>query len=343
MVANFGLDCVGVLLGDGTGSFTNVPTYSTTDDSSPTWVALGDLNRDHRSDVVVANVFTDNIAVLLGNGDGSLGSPTTYSTATDSFPISVAIDDLNSDGYSDIVVANSASNNIGVFYGSKNGSLADQVTYATKMGSSPQAVAIADLNNDHLLDIVAANAGDNTIGILLGDRDGQFNKNCTYYHLGSGSYPKSIAVGDLNNDTQVDIVAANTYGKSISVLFGNGDGTFRNPTTYSPGTTANPQSVAIANALTDYFGVGILYGLGNGAFGNLTIFSTGSESSPHAVVVADLNGDHRPDIVVANTDSDQIGVLIGNYDHEFSRKLTYRTGSASAPHAIIAADFNNDR
>jgi hypothetical protein len=90
-----------------------------------------------------------------------------YSFIDDSHPRFITIDDFNNDSWSDIVVVNSGSNNLGVFLGNDNATFGSQVTYSTGSGSIPYTVAVGDFNHDHRLDLAVANFGTNSIGILL--------------------------------------------------------------------------------------------------------------------------------------------------------------------------------
>ena len=86
VVANFDTDNIGVLLGVVGGTFTNQATYSTGSGSAPFYVAIGDLNKDGRLDIAVANNHGDSVGILLGHGNGTFGDQTTYSTGSGSTP-----------------------------------------------------------------------------------------------------------------------------------------------------------------------------------------------------------------------------------------------------------------
>src|SRR5256885_667338 len=98
--------------------------------------------------------------------------------------------------------------------------------------SQPRSVAVADLNNDHHLDIVIANYGTNSIGILLGFGNGSFQDQTTY-STGYDSIPYSLAVADFNKDNQLDIAVANYGTDNIGILLGYSNGTFASQITYT--------------------------------------------------------------------------------------------------------------
>jgi hypothetical protein len=112
---------------------------------------------------------------------------------------------------------------VSVLIGYGNGSFADQITYNT--GNQPLSIAIGDLNNDTRLDIVVANYGSDNMGVFLGYGNGSFSNQTTYL-TGPSSFPYSVAVGDFNNDTRLDIVVANYATNNLGVLLGYGNGTF---------------------------------------------------------------------------------------------------------------------
>ena len=97
-------------------------TYVTGFNSIAFSISLADFNRDNHLDIVVANTFNDNVGVLLGYGNGSFASQTTYSTGLASQPYYVIVADCNYDNISDVIATNSGSDQVVIFYGYENGS-----------------------------------------------------------------------------------------------------------------------------------------------------------------------------------------------------------------------------
>jgi ankyrin repeat protein len=193
---------------------------------------------------------------------------------------------------------------------------AAQTTYS--VGSQPWFVAAADVNGDNKIDIIVANSGSNNVGVLLNTGNGTFTSQTTY-STGSGSVPYSVAVADVNGDNKPDIIVANSGLNSTSILLNIGNGTFIAEMTYS--TDSSPYSVAAADVNGDTKidiivanhgsnNVSVLLNTGNGTFTNQTTYSTGSGSNPSSVVVADVNGDNKPDIIVTNEGSNNVGVFL---------------------------------
>src|SRR5262249_9861259 len=192
----------------------------------------------------VANVRSNNVSVLLGNGDGSFRAGGNYATGRG--PESVAVGDFNGDGVPDLAVGNDASNNVSVLLGHGDGTFPATASYA--VGPNPQYVAVADLNGDGTPDLAVVNYvinvfGDATISVLLGNGNGSFQPAQSY---AAYRYATAAAVGDFNGDGIPDLVTANAPGfpqdSSVVVLLGNGDGTFRSGVRYLTGFS--PYAVA---------------------------------------------------------------------------------------------------
>ncbi len=280
----------------------------------------------------------------LGNGDGTLVTQTEYATGNQ--PMSVAIGDFNGDGKPDLAVANWNDRTVSVLLGNGNGTFATRTDYAT--GEWPSSVAIGDFNGDGKPDLAVANQGDNTVSVLLGNGNGTFATKTDY---ASGVYPISVAVGDFNGDGKPDLAVANEglypdYAGTVSVLLGNGNGTFATRTDY--GTGNSPTSVAIG----DFNGDGkpdlavaynvntasVLLGNGDGTFATATDYETGD--SPASVAIGDFNGDGKPDLSVVNQGDNTVSVLLGNGDGTFATKTDYASGVY--PISVAVGDFNGD-
>ncbi|CAF1181469.1 unnamed protein product [Rotaria sp. Silwood1] len=317
---NFNMNDVSIFLGHGNGNFASVMTFSTGDGSAPEFVEAHDFNNDGILDIAVANSGTNNIVVLFGFGDGSFLLGTAYRTGVGSGPYALAIGDFDNDSQLDIAVANAQSNDIGIFLAYGTELYAGITSYSMGLESQPHSVAIEDLNNDGLSDIVVANYGTDNVGILLGHSYGGFNS-ITTYSTGVGSSPYSVSIADFNNDNQLDIVVSNSETDNIAILIGAGNGTFVIGATYSTGARSRPCTVAVGdfdnNNITDIaianYGTNnifLLYGYGNGLFGNKTSYDLGYGYRPYSIAIKDLNQDNRMDIVIACYGTDHVETLI---------------------------------
>ena len=181
----------------------------------------------------------------------------------------------------------------------------------------PVTVAIADLNGDGDLDLVAANYYSDNLTVWFGNGAGAFAPG------GGGlaaNQPLAIATGDFNADGDADLVVAAFYSDSVYLLAGNGDGTFQLPIalpTALPGGL--PRSVAVADLDSDgradlitgnYLGnsLSVLLGNGNGGFQAPKVFAAGN--GPQAIAAIDLNNDGRIDLAAASYFGDNITVLL---------------------------------
>lgn len=222
--------------------------------------------------------------------------------------------------------------------------------FATPLSTSAVAsagLAVADFNGDGYPDVAAlSQAGASTPGqlqILLGGPNGSL----TVAWTTQIANPGELAVGDINGDGHPDIVFTN--GQTVTVLFGNGDGTFLLPPVFA--VNAQPTALAVVdlngdglddiavtsadNTLTVVLG-------GSGAGGTLqSLTAVPTPAAPHAISAADLNGDGHADLIVG-TDSGTIGIFAGNGDGTFAAPTTAATVPNAGIRALAIADFNAD-
>ncbi|HLJ93499.1 MAG TPA: VCBS repeat-containing protein, partial [Gemmataceae bacterium] len=214
--------------------------------------------------------------------------------------------------------------------------------------ANPLGVVLADLNGDGKLDAVTANYGDGTVSVLMGNGDGTFQPAQSYV---AGTNPSTVAIGDFNGDHIPDLAVGHYKGSAntVSVLLGNGDGTFQAPTDYTVGN--QPIWITAAdltgNGILDIVAsnnnsdsISVLMGNGDGTFQLAVNYPVGH--SPLAVIAADFNGDHIPDLAVANSGSNTVSILFGNGDGTFQPASNYSISVGSGTADIAAADFNGD-
>src|SRR5260221_640219 len=140
----------------------------------------------------------------------------------------------------------------------------------------------------------------------------------------AGSHPDCVSIGDLNGDGKPDLAVAVEWSDVVSVLLGNGDGSFGAKTDYGVG--GRPVSVAIGDVN------------GDGSFGAKTDFGAGGH--PTSLAMGDLNGDGKLDVVTANWGSNTVSVLLGNGNGTFAVKTDHATGDE--PNWVAIADLNGD-
>jgi dienelactone hydrolase len=261
-------------------------------------------------------------------------------------PWDVAVGDFNGDGKLDLAVANNADSTVSILTGNGNGTFKPLGTVA--VGLSPQSLTAADLNGDGKLDLAVANQAAGTVSILLGKGDGTFVRQ----DYVTGPDPQTVAVADFNGDGKLDLAVSN-YGpayedSTVSILLGNGDGTFQPQVAYPAGV--NPIGVLVGDfnrdgkldlAVPDNNspdGISVLLGNGDGSFGSPVLYPVGN--NPRVGMVADLNGDGKLDLVIANYSDSDVSILFGNGDGTFQAPVNYSVGGNPAD--LRGADFNGD-
>ena len=341
ITANSDANTVSVLTGDGSGGFAPKIDFAT--GTLPQSVAVGDLNFDNRPDLVVANQLSNTVSVLLNSTGTSLTTPVTFGPRTD-FPGGgsdrLAVGDLNRDGFLDAVALGGSG--VSVLLGDGTGRFGT----ATEFDAGPHysaSLALGDFNGDGNLDVAVGNEDPGSISVLLGDGAGGFGAP-TDFAIPAFS-AASLAVGDVNGDAALDLVVG-TPRDSVSVLLGNGDGTFRTHTEVPAGV--DPEAVAVADVNgdgtldlmatgPDQIGVSVLLGHGDGTFGAQTDYA--NRSGPYAVAVGDLNRDGTLDLVTADY-GDDVSVLLGIGDGTFRSHADFQAGDG--PWSLAVADFNGD-
>ena len=221
-----------VLLGNGDGTFTQTLHPLGGGKSRPYSAAVGDLNGDGDPDLAVTtgspSATTNNLVILLGDGDGGFATPSYVDHGGQINwgalkQANVAVGNLDADSNLDIVVVNDDSNNFTVLLGNGDGTFDPPVAYST--GTFARWVLLRDFDGDGELDVAVLNAGPDDVGIRLGVGDGTFGP-VTNYGLGGATGPANIIAADVNFDGDLDLVTTNQGTDDISVLIGNGDGSF---------------------------------------------------------------------------------------------------------------------
>jgi len=281
---------VSVLRGNGDGTFQPAVIYSSDAPYSYS-VATADLRGDGILDLVVTNTywegnyFDGSVSVLLGNGDGTFQPAVSYNSGAQD-AASVAIGDLSGNGIPDLAVVNYGGT-LGVLMGNGDGTFQPAVTYGSG-GEYPCSVGLASLKGDGVLDAVVSNRFNylgpgkgfhGSVGVLLGDGNGTFQPAVSYLAegLGPDSWPgigagiDSLVVGDINGDGIPDVAVVEwcqTLQHYDTECVGNKD-------------------------------VNVFLGKGDGTFQAPVVYSSDGFIGS-ALAIADVNGDGRPDLVIAN-------------------------------------------
>ncbi|HWZ82406.1 MAG TPA: FG-GAP-like repeat-containing protein [Terriglobales bacterium] len=245
---NYGDGLVGVLIGNGDGSFQAIANYDSGGFDAVA-MAVADFNGDGKPDVAVVSCGPAGgtacpngkgvLAVLLNNGNGTFQPAQIYATkgtiAGGGAPVVAA--DINGDGKPDLLVGNfctrtkaggcSGHGSVGVLIGNGDGSFRPAVTYDSG-GGDAGSIVVVDVDGDGKLDLVLANG---RAGVLRGRGDGTFQLADSYATTGGAN---SVQVADFNGDGKLDLVAGNLTSSSVDVFLGNGSG-FGSPLTFAIG------------------------------------------------------------------------------------------------------------
>ncbi len=320
VVACYNLRGISVRLGNGDGTFgtnSNYKSGAVAQGKGIINASIGDLNNDGFKDIVVANYSYGDISVRINNGDGTFPNDegVRYPTGSGSYVIEII--DINEDGIVDLVVMNWDSDDISLLLGNGDGTFQAAVNIGASNGS--QTMAMTDLNGDTYPDIVFGEYFRDKVAVRLGNGDGTF-QDYTSRRYASGEVPGYLVLSDLNSDGHADLVVTNGSGKeTISVLMGNGDGSFSARTTYNTGDAPNSLAVADMNkdgipdllltlSRSHYFS--LFLGNGDGTFQDSQNYL--SEEGPTSIAVGDLAGDGVPDLVIANRGVHTISVMMIN-------------------------------
>jgi hypothetical protein len=331
---------VTIFLGQSNGTFKQHASYAT--GYEPGSVVAGDFNNDGMVDIAVANWVGSSVSIYRGNGNGTFKAAIT--TDVPYYASALVAADFNKDGKLDLAITSNSVNSVYILLGQGDGHFESPVTYTTP--SYTIGIIAEDFNRDGHIDLAIADTYGNDVYVMLGNGDGTFQAGTSF---SAGTTPIQLVAGDFNGDGLVDLVV--TDGPDcgcafMSVLLGNGDGTFQPPLTTSIAGAGSivagdfnrdhKLDIAIDNGL-----VSVFLGNGDGTFKQDVDY--GSDGSSERFVTGDFNRDGLIDFVVTNfngNNSTHLSTLLGNGDGTFGKLASYSTGSG--PSGIVGADFNGD-
>jgi hypothetical protein len=344
-----------IALGRGDGTFG--PSITITIPNHPRGIAIGDFNGDGIPDLAIAifgpiRSFDGQVAVLIGNGDGSFTAPVFYGVGSQNAFRLVAAD-LNDDGKLDLAVAlqhgSRGANGLGILLGNGDGSFQPAVTSVS--GVNGTDVAAADFNGDGRTDLALATSNAGVVEVVLGNGDGTF-QSAAEYSSGEGANQgptDTMNVTDLNGDGSLDLVVGSQY---TAVLFGDGSGGFGPPAIYGIGMGFARVGYFNQDRIPDIVGNGgvsgtsdssiaVAFGRPHGVISASRVFPVGDQETTiyeiDTLAAADFDGDGYGDIIVGG--ESQLFFLHGIGDGTLSEALPFADMRAKV---LLAGDFNGD-
>jgi YD repeat-containing protein len=359
----------------GTGSLTGSPqpvtfanlsttTFPSTAFIDNNLVATGDFNGDGKMDLAVYSLGSPSVSILLGNGNGAFTLASGSPIAQSYDPSSIVAGDFNGDGKLDLAVVD-VYGDLTILLGNGDGTFAVQSSIST-VCNSPISLEVADFNRDGKLDLAmpcAEVSPSNSYGIiiLLGSGNGTFSPATGTPVPFNDGFLSAAVVGDFNGDGIPDLATVNGQSEKVSILLGNGDGTFTEASGSPISYGDELDSIAVADfngdghldiAVADWYDarLKILLGNGDGTFTSGSVFNTGN--GPYALAVGDFNIDGTPDLAVANEYDGTVTFLLSSGSEPLIERYAVNANAGSqdlegswnfnGPFSLAAADFNGD-
>ena len=307
---------------------------------SPKSIATGDFRGIGIQDLAVADSGSNEVSILLGNGDGTFHLVETL--AVGASPSFITTGHFHDATTVDLAVVDSGSNQVSILLGHGDGSFG--LPHNFSVGSNPSSLAIGDFRGIGIQDLAVANRASNNVSILLGNGDGTFAAASSIAVGGSATFVVAFT-GTGVQDLAVATVDSSVYARgTVSILLGDGHGTFRpgqSLTAVGRGLTSmavqdfkgdGVADLAVVGSLTD--SVAILLGRGDGSFTLGQTYEVGGR--PQSIAVGHFNSDRVLDLVTVG-DYALTSVLLGNGDGTF-QSTQYFWGGAN-PFSVAVGDF----
>jgi hypothetical protein len=285
---------------------TDVPTGL-----GPQFICNADLDGDGKPDLIVANGDSNTVTIYHNNstpGTISFSEVASFTMGTNGYPIGVAAGDLDGDGKPDIVISNYYTQTLTIYRNaSTTGHIVMDSALSVPSGNYILGPSIADLNGDGKPEVIVACQGSNIISVYTNSSTvGHISfSNETSIIAPSGGSPFKAVVADIDGDGKPDIVAANSYLNTVSVYLN---------------TTPTGGTISFASDVD---------------------FTTGN--FPEGVAIGDIDGDGKPDLVVANSTDNTLSLFrntstVGNLS--FATQLTVNSGYSA--YDLVIADLDGD-
>jgi hypothetical protein len=326
----------------------------------PGRIAVADVNRDGRPDIIVANQDDGTVDVLLGTANRQFSPAAGSPFACGKNPSDIAVADMNGDGAPDLVIANTQTPYITVLLGNGKGGFhpSARSPFATTSNPHPHGVVVGDFVGDGKPGVVTDSWGNSQILLIPSDGRGNLLLPGKFFAADLRS-DSGVRAADFNHDGHLDIVTTSQRGNSVGLLLGDGKGGFkRAPGSPFPAAVqswsfavgdvnrdGNPDVIVIPyeRDLADpkQLGVTVLLGDGKGGFSTMrgSPFSLAGCEGPARVAAGDINGDGITDLAVTCAQNDRVMFFLGQQGG------TFRAFSHSLPSGwsgLAIADLHGD-
>jgi Ca2+-binding RTX toxin-like protein len=287
-------------------------------------------------------------AAALG-ATGNFSQPSTSPETAGPAPLSVTAAKLNSDANIDLAVTDFVSSSVSILLGDGNGNFTPAATSPETSDGTSNSVAAGNFNGDSNTDLATANLDGGDVTILLGSASGDFTEPGTSPEV-AGTGPISIVAANLGGDANTDLAVLNNDTTDVTILLGDGAGAFTAAGTSPETVGGDPRSIvaanfngdsntdlAVANRGTD--NVTILLGSATGDFAEPASSTEGAGDAPNGITAANFGGDGNVDLAVANRDSDNVTILLGDGTGNFTAAGTSPEPAGNAPRSLVAANL----
>lgn len=340
---------IDVRLGYGDGTFDASVSTDYFVGDAPCAIEAADMNKDGKLDLVVANRVSQNISILLGNGDGTFGAAVQYQTGASTLPTDLVVADIDGDSDPDIAVVDNAGYVI-LMYNDDHGQIGLIIQVDLTAAGQLESIAAGDLNKDGKIDFVVTSpyvspSDPSEYCVLLSKNNGGFDVSTHQLDATGNEDANTIEIADIvGSGNNLDLVIGTDT--NLLVYPGNGDGSFGSESTYP---AKSLQGLAIGDfdrnggldvAATDSnrHVVSVWYNSGAGLDSTPVFYST--DSTPKSLVSADFDNDGYLDLVVGNWSVATFTAMRNDGTGSFESPTAYLAGSSIG--AIATADFNGD-
>ena len=272
-------------------------------------VTAADLDGDTDPDLAV--VFSGGfdpggVSILRNNGAGSFQEVASSPEAAGDDPAYVAAADLDGDTDRDLAITDKPNNDVKILLNMGSGDFTPAGSSPEAVGTGPLGIVAAQLDGDSDRDLAIANQQSHDVSILLNGGSADFTPAASSPEPANAFFPQTIVAADFNGDGDQDLATANqgddTLTTDVSVFRNNGSANFTQPAT-SPETAG---------------------------------------ARPLDITSADFNLDGRPDLAIANSNTDDVTILRNAGSHDFKEPASSPEAAGDGPRSLIAPDLDGD-